>query len=310
MTDFIASRKEPGLGYGEGMQGSEFAALDFMLDWTLCAGLRLDGIGIHSGMPARLEILPSPVPGLWLLRAGQRLRLDVSQVQDTRYCTSAGPAGDPVMTLEHVLAALWGLGISAAELAIEGPEAPIFDGSAAPLCRALLAIGLRPLASRRAMFTLETPWRWQQGDVRIEVTPAAGLEIVYRIEFQRPTARIAQQRRFVWSPRAFVEELAPARTFSFAADVEGMRAQGLIRGGSLANALVLDETGTALGEIRFPDEPVRHKLLDCLGDLALLGAWLQARISIDRGGHSAHVTMVKSLKERALPVDERTSSAG
>lgn len=280
------------------------ADLNFHDDWTLAAPVRLSGVGVHTGVDAVLEIQPSPSAGLWLERDGQLWPLSIDQVRDTRFCTTVGPAHTPVMTLEHVLAALYGLGVSAAIIHVKGPEAPILDGSAQALTERLIQTGLRPLASRRRMLALQAPWQWQQGEVEILAEPAARLGIHYTVDFVRAETRLIQSHDWQWSPQGFATEIAPARTFAFAADVEKMRALGLVKGGSLDNALVLDEAGQPLGQMRFADEPARHKILDCLGDLALLGGWLQARLTIRRGGHSAHVTMVKSLKERALPVDE------
>lgn len=280
------------------------ADLNFHSDWTLAAPVRLSGIGVHTGADATLEIQPSSSAGLCLEREGQHWPLSIDQVRDTRFCTTVGPAHAPVMTLEHVLAALYGLGVSAAVIVVDGPEAPILDGSAQALTERLIQTGLRSLASRRRMLALPSPWQWREGEVEILAEPADRLSIHYTVDFARAETRLIQSHDWQWSPHSFATQIASARTFAFAADVEKMRELGLVKGGSLDNALVLNEAGQPLGEMRFGDEPARHKILDCLGDLALLGGWLQARLVIRRGGHSAHVTMVKSLKERALPVDE------
>lgn len=280
------------------------AGLDWSRDWTLGRSLSFTGIGVHTGAPATLMIHPSDEPGL-RLRCGEEIwPIGPGAVRDTRFCTTIGP----VMTLEHVLAALHGMGISAAEIEIEDPEAPVLDGSAAPFVRALRSVGTLALASRRKVMKLKAPWQWEKGDVRILAEPAERLSIHYEIGFTRGDRTVLDQAYdFVWSPDNFAREIAPARTFSFEADVAGMRAAGLALGGSLENAYVLDERGSGLTPARFEDEPVRHKILDCIGDLALLGSWLNAALRIRRGGHSAHVTMVKSLKGQGLLADEHES---
>ncbi|HEY9842389.1 MAG TPA: UDP-3-O-acyl-N-acetylglucosamine deacetylase, partial [Candidatus Obscuribacterales bacterium] len=204
-----------------------FAELDFTHDWTLAGSLEFTGHGVHTGAATRLILHPATSAGLILRHQGQEIPIQVSDVRDTRFCTTISG----VMTLEHVLAALNGLGISAAVIEVAGPEAPILDGSAGPIVAAVLAAGIMPLASQRRIYRLTRPWRWQHGEIRIDAEPARQLEITYAIDFQRSESRLRQELRFVWSPAAFAADIAPARTFAFAADVEAMRAQGLVRGG-------------------------------------------------------------------------------
>lgn len=269
---------------------------DFSYDWTLAAPVTFSGTGVHTGASVRLSLLPSEQPGLWLSAGGETVLVSAELVRDTRFSTTVGP----VMTLEHALAALNGLGISAAVLEVSGPEAPILDGSSGPWVEAILAAGIKALATPRRIYRLREPWHWQDGEISISAEPADTLSIDYAIDFMRDDFRLEQQLLFDWSPLAFAREIAPARTFAFEKDAEALKQAGLAQGGSLENALVLNETGGSLNPARWHDEPIRHKILDCLGDLALLGGWLQARISIRRGGHTAHVTMVKILKAQAL----------
>lgn len=275
--------------------------LDLTQHWTLAQPVCLQGIGLHTGQPGHVSLLPHPHPGIWLGPAGQTHLLDWRQIEDTRLCTRA--AG--VMTWEHLLAALTGLGISAVRIEMDGPEIPILDGSAAPFVEAFQAAGLTALDQPRSVYRLKQPWQWQRGDIQISATPASQLAIDYQIHYTRSQGVISQRRDFVWSPEAFAAELAPARTFAFAADVAELLANARAQGGSLANALLLEETGLPRNGLRFADEPVRHKILDLLGDLALLGAPLQAHLRVVRGGHQAHVTMVKTLQEQALLSHER-----
>lgn len=275
--------------------------LDLTQHWTLAEPVFLTGIGLHTGRPGHVSLFPHPHPGIWLGPVEQAHLLDWRRVEDTRLCTRA--AG--IMTWEHLLAALTGLGISAVRIELEGPEIPILDGSAAPFVQAFQTAGLKTLGQRRFVYRLKQPWQWQHGDTQITATPGPQLEIDYQIHYTRSQGVLSQRRHFVWSPKAFVSELAPARTFAFAADVAELLASERAQGGSLANALLLEETGLPRNGLRFTDEPVRHKLLDLMGDLALLGAPLQARLRVVRGGHQAHVTMVKTLQEQALLSHER-----
>lgn len=269
---------------------------DFEQDWTLNNSVSFAGIGVHTGQAVRLTLHPSDKPGLWLRDGNQLQLISAEMVRDTRFSTTVGS----VMTIEHALAALNGLGVSAAVIEAAGPEAPILDGSSAPWVEAILANGFTALNSPRQIYTLKAPWHWQQGEISISAEPADRLEIDYQIDFQREAYRLQQQRLFSWSPQAFADEIAAARSFAFERDAAALQAVGLAQGGSLATSLVLTETGGSLNPARWPDEPVRHKILDCLGDMALLGGWLQARLSIRRGGHTAHVTMVKTLKDQTL----------
>lgn len=268
---------------------------DFNFDYTLQNTVLFQGVGIHSGTEATLSIHPRAQAGLLLRHQGKDYPLDVSQVQQTHYCTAIGP----VQTLEHVLAALYGLGISAAVLEVNGPEMPILDGSSLPFVDAILQVGIQALPSERRFIRIQQAWQWQDGPIQIQVQPSERLEIHYQIDYLRSGCHLQQTYDFMYSPQAFIDQIAAARTFSFESDVPKMQAAGLIKGGSLDNALVLTDKGASLNSLRFEDEPVRHKILDCLGDLALLGASLQAQIQIQYGGHTAHVTMVKSLLAQA-----------
>ncbi len=268
---------------------------DYHFDYTLQNPVHFRGVGIHSGADVALTIHPRAQVGLVLLHQGQEYPLDADQVQQTHFCTTVGP----VQTIEHVLAALYGLGISGALLEVEGPELPILDGSSLPFVQALLQTGLQALPSQRQVLRIQQAWQWQDGPVQIQVQPAETLKIHYQIDYLRVGCHLQQGYDFHYSPQAFIEEIASARTFSFESDIQKMQAAGLIKGGSLDNALVLTEDGSSLNSLRFDKEPVRHKILDCLGDLALLGRSLQADIRILHGGHAAHVTMVKSLLAQA-----------
>jgi len=265
--------------------------LDFQQDWTLAEALVFSGRGLHTGQATQVQLWPSKQAGyrLWQADAGWQT-LSPAQVTSTRLCTQIGK----VMTLEHVLAALYGLGISAVEIRVEGPESPALDGSAACFVD---QIQPQALPSQRRILLLKAPWHWQEQGVRIHCQPAQNLSIHYSIDYLRPETQLQQQYHFKWSPEAFAQEIAPARTFAFASDLAEMLSQQRALGGSLDNALLIGTEGIP-STARFADEPVRHKILDLLGDLSLIGGHLQAEIAIHCGGHSSHVTMVKTLLEQ------------
>ncbi|MBT9546771.1 MAG: UDP-3-O-[3-hydroxymyristoyl] N-acetylglucosamine deacetylase [Candidatus Sericytochromatia bacterium] len=264
---------------------------DFDYHWTLAHHIDWQGVGLHSGQRGRLSLLPHHQPGFFLKSQGQYFPLNPDAVSQTRYCTSLQLGTVTVQTVEHLLAALMGLGISAAQLELDGPEIPILDGSALLFAQAIQAAGIQPLPQERTFFRPE-PGQWESKNTSLHWEPADQLEIEYGIDYTGPPA-LAQNYRFVWSPEAFMSDIAGARTFVYLNEVAQLQAAGLAQGGSRDNALVI-ENHVPAADWRWPDEPVRHKILDLIGDLALSGAFPLARIKAYRTGHEAHVTMVKS----------------
>jgi UDP-3-O-[3-hydroxymyristoyl] N-acetylglucosamine deacetylase len=264
---------------------------DFDYHWTLAHRIDWQGVGLHSGQRVRLALLPHHQPGYFLRSHGQNMPLNAAAVNQTRYCTSLQLGSVTLQTVEHLLAALMGLGISAACLELEGSEIPILDGSALLFAQAIRAAGILPLPERRAFFRPE-PGQWKNTDTSLYWEPSDQLEIEYGIDYTGPPA-LVQNFHFVWSPEAFMAEIAGARTFVYLNEVAQLQAGGLAQGGSRDNALVIEDHAPA-SDWRWPDEPVRHKILDLIGDLALSGAFPLVRIKAYRTGHEAHVTMVKS----------------
>ncbi len=270
--------------------------MDISKDWTLGEAIAFEGHGLHTGRPSQVLIKPIAKAGFWLQTPQGRLLLDTDRVERTDWSTTV--AG--IQTIEHVLAAAYGLGLSALCFEIDGPECPILDGSAKLWGEAMLAAGIRPLESKRRW--LKAPaWQAEWGAVRLELEPADELLIRYTIDYRQHDRDLYQSYDYRWSPESFMAQIAPARTFTFAADVARLQAAGLALGGRLENALVLDEQGQADASqtLRFENEPVRHKILDLLGDLALSGARLLGRITISGGGHQSHVKMIRSLGQQA-----------
>lgn len=278
------------------------AVLGIAVQTTLKTPLRFEGQGLHSGKAARLDIRPASAEhGIWFRRTdldhGDTLipaRFDA--VLPSRLCTMlANAAGASVSTVEHLMAALTGCGVHNAMIEIDGPEIPILDGSARPFVEAILAAGLRELdAPVRAIEVLK-PVEVRDGDAVARIEPAASLNISFDIEF--PDQAIgAQSKRLNMANGAFVYELCDSRTFCRQADVEYMRANGLALGGTYENAVVFEGAEVlSPGGLRHADEPVRHKMLDALGDLALAGAPLLGTYTGNRAGHALTNALLRAV---------------
>ena len=251
------------------------------------------GLGLHTGKSVRMTVRPASADyGIWFRRTDLDLgdtliaaRWDT--VVPSKLCTLvANEDGASVSTIEHIMAALAGLGINNALIEIDGPEVPIMDGSAAPFVAAMLAKGIQPQSVPTRAIRVLKRVEVRDGLSIARLDPAENLEIDFRIDFAE--AAIGQQsRRLNMSNGAFVRELCDSRTFCRQSDVEDMRARGLALGGTIDNAVVFDgDRVLTPGGLRHADEPVRHKMLDALGDLSLAGAPLLARYTGDRAGHA------------------------
>ncbi|MEM9505112.1 MAG: UDP-3-O-acyl-N-acetylglucosamine deacetylase, partial [Cyanobacteria bacterium P01_E01_bin.43] len=205
-----------------------------------------------------------------------------------------------VRTVEHLLAALVGLGIDNARIEINGPEVPLMDGSAQIWVSLLQAVGQQTQSADRPVWTITHPIWVRDQDAFVVAMPADTLRLTYGIDFDLPA--IGNQW-YSWSPAtaSFAQEVAPARTFGLAHQIEYLRTQGLIKGGSLENALVCDRNGWVNPPLRFANEPVRHKLLDLLGDLSLLGTLPKAHIMAYKASHHLHVQLAKALLDSTQP---------
>jgi UDP-3-O-[3-hydroxymyristoyl] N-acetylglucosamine deacetylase len=257
----------------------------------------IEGVGLHSGATAQVRLAPSPQPGYWLgwLDTPDALpqRLTPDQVCETTLCTSLEVGGRRLATVEHLLAALAGTGVTQAEIWIDGPEVPLLDGSALPWVNLIAEAGLRFLGDRPTPPRLRHPLTLHAGSSFITAIPAEGLHLGAAIDFDQ--AAIGRQLlALAITPPGFVAEIAPARTFGLLSQVEALRAAGLIQGGGLDNALVCDGEHWLNPPQRFADEPVRHKSLDLLGDLALVGL-PQAQVFAYRGSHRLHTDLAAVL---------------
>ncbi|MEO8725125.1 MAG: UDP-3-O-acyl-N-acetylglucosamine deacetylase [Acidobacteriaceae bacterium] len=279
---------------------------------TIRSETSFSGTGLHSGAPVNLRILPAAAGTGVLFR---RVDLDSFEIEATgrnvakvSYATSLMKKGVFISTTEHLLSALIGLGIDNAVIELDNLELPILDGSALPYVEAFQQVGIRRQRRRRTYMRVLEPVEVRDGDKFIGVYPvgegeednAPRYSVEYTIYFAHPL--IGTQSFEVELTRdLYKSDIAPARTFGFLYEAEQLRKLGLIRGASEENAIVLTREGLANGPLRYPDEFVRHKVLDLIGDLALLGRQLLGRVVAHRAGHAMHTALVsRLLKNRGL----------
>ncbi len=269
--------------------------------WTLAGSVRRSGIGLHSGHEVAVVMHPWHEAGVWVSWLGDSLppvRLQPSQVRDSQLCTTLDLGKRRLATVEHLLAALAGCGLTHVHLEVDGAEVPLLDGSAQEWVEAIAEAGITPAATPPACRpALESPIALHRGSSVITATPADQFTLVGVIDFPQPAIG-RQQCAVALTPERFVEEIAPARTFGFREQVEQLRAAGLIQGGALDNALVCDGDHWVNPPLRYPDEPVRHKLLDLIGDLALVG-FPRAQVLVYRGSHGLHTDLAAALADRS-----------
>jgi UDP-3-O-[3-hydroxymyristoyl] N-acetylglucosamine deacetylase len=266
---------------------------------TIARPVTVTDIGLHSGQPVTMSMYPAAAnQGLKFIRTdlpGQPMvRAHFSRVVDTTRATTLGEGDATLATVEHVLSAFYGLGIDNAVIEVDGPEVPIMDGSAKPFVDLLMKAGASTLPWPRAYLLVNKQVELSNGDGWIRVMPGQP-RVMYAIDFPHPLIR-RQRFSVPLDSDHFRREIAPARTFGFLKEVQFLKSRGLARGGSLENALVLDDAGVLNpGGLRYPEEFVRHKILDVLGDLALLGMPIIGRLEVSRGSHELHQQFVQHL---------------
>lgn len=281
---------------------------------TLAAEFSLSGIGLHSGVEAQVRVLPAPSgqgryfvrvdwPGLPVIPAR------IEAVCQTQLSTELGLGKATVRTVEHLLAALMGMGVDDARIEVSGPEVPLLDGSAQPWVEAIARVGVRmhtPSDDQQGSSTVQDIVRlaqplWvQHEDAFVAALPASEIRFTYGINFA--VAAIGQQW-YSWSPleNNFATEVAPARTFGLLTQIESLRAQRLINGGNLENALVCSPEGWLNPPLRFSNEPARHKLLDLVGDLSLLETIPCMHIIAYKASHRLHIQLAQQLAKHLTP---------
>jgi len=262
---------------------------------TTCAG-----IGLHSGSKVTLSLRPAPADfGIRFRRAdlgGLEVPATADHVGGINYATGLSRDAVKVDTVEHLLAALVSLGVDNAIVELNSPEVPIMDGSAAPFIYLIQEAGVRALNAPRKFLKVLRPITLSHGDKRIALYPSDHFKVTYSIAYDHPLLR-HQSRTLRITEASFVEEIAAARTFTFLKEVEQLRKQGLALGGSLENAIVVGDTGVLNHALRFDDEFVRHKILDVIGDMALLGHPIIGHLVAHRGGHGLHTAFAAQVLE-------------
>jgi UDP-3-O-[3-hydroxymyristoyl] N-acetylglucosamine deacetylase len=289
------------------------------LQRTLKRSLSCAGIGLHSGRKVTLSLKPAPAgTGIRFRRTdlGVEIPARVSHVGAVAYATQLKLGEARVETVEHLLAALASTRIDNAIIELNTPEVPIMDGSSAPFIYLVQEAGVRTLAEPRKYLKVTRPVTLTRGDKQIALFPSDHFKVSYTIGFDHPLLR-HQTRTIVLTEDSFIEDIAPARTFTFLKEVEMLRQNGLALGGSLDNAIVISDTGVLNSSLRFEDEFVRHKILDLVGDFALVGHPVIAHAVVHRGGHALHTAMAAQLLQEsdawqlveepsAVPVAART----
>ncbi|MBM3817879.1 MAG: UDP-3-O-acyl-N-acetylglucosamine deacetylase [Acidimicrobiia bacterium] len=267
---------------------------------TIRRSISCAGIGLHSGSKVTLSLKPASAnSGIRFRRSdlgGLEVPATVQHVGGIRLATGLAREAVRVETVEHLLAAFVSLGVDNAIVELNSPEVPIMDGSAAPFIYLIQEAGLKPLQAARKYLKVQRPLSLSRGDKRIALYPSDHFKVTYSIAFDHPLLR-HQSRTMRITEDSFVDEIAPARTFGFLKEVEMMRQQGLALGGSLENAVVIGDTGVLNNALRFEDEFVRHKILDVIGDMALVGHPLIGHLVAHRGGHALHTEFAAKLLE-------------
>lgn len=265
---------------------------------TLRRQISCAGIGLHSGNKVTLTLRPAAADtGIRFRRTdlGVEIPARVGEVSSIQYATVLGRGQATVDTVEHLLAALVSVGVDNAIVELTQNEVPIMDGSAAPFLYLVHEAGVKRLSAPRRYLKVLRPVQIAHGDKRIAVYPSDHFKVSYTISFDHPLLR-HQSRTERITEQSFAEHIAPARTFGFLKEVEWLRQNGLALGGSLENAIVIGDTGV-LNALRFEDEFVRHKILDVVGDLALLGHPLIGHVVAHRAGHALHTELATRLLE-------------
>ncbi len=268
---------------------------------TLRQPFECSGVGLHSGLSVRVSVHPAqPGVGRYFVRTdlpeAPAIPAQPDRVSQTMLSTELANGAATVRTIEHLLAALVGMGVDNTRIELDGPEIPLLDGSAQRWVEAIAQAGIVPQAADRQPQTLTEPIWVREGDAFVAAFPAPETRFTYGIDFDLPA--IGNQWHS-WSPgqESFAEAIAPARTFGLAHQIEYLQQQGLIKGGSLENALVCGSEGWINPPLRFSNEPVRHKLLDLVGDLSLLGVLPLAHVVAYKASHHLHTQLAQRLAQ-------------
>ena len=273
------------------------------LQQTLANPVSCTGTGLHSGKPVTLTLRPAPVnTGIVFVNTnsakGAFLAASIEHLVATELCTAISGNGFQVKTIEHILAALSGLGIDNVYVDVNADEAPAMDGSSAHFVQLIQSAGILALNRRQPYLKITQPLEVVDGNRRVRIEPSATTKITYLISYDHPLIQ-TQTYTYEHSAQAFEREIAEARTFGFLQEVEALWARGLGQGGNLDNTIVLSQDGI-LNEsgLRFSNEFVRHKILDLIGDFSLLGLPFIGHIIAERSGHAIHTRLAQQILNR------------
>ena len=284
---------------------------------TLGNKAAFSGIGLHTGKTINLTLRPAEAgTGVVFHRTDLSPAVSIearaANVVSTRLSTTIGRGETSVSTIEHLMAALYSCGIDNAHIDINGPEVPIMDGSAAPFVAGIVKAGTKGCGKARKYLVVKKPVSLVEGDKKISIIPSRHYKISFDMQFAHQAVK-SQTRSMLFSQETFERDYAGARTFGFLAEVETLKAHGLALGGSLENAVVIGDEGVLNEEgLRFPDEFVRHKILDSVGDLALAGYRLFGHVKAAKSGHDLNHKLVSELLRRpdCFSLVELTPQAG
>ncbi|ADQ13894.1 UDP-3-0-acyl N-acetylglucosamine deacetylase [Halanaerobium hydrogeniformans] len=272
---------------------------------TLNKEIKLKGIALHTGEEAEITIKSAASDrGIVLFRADleskELIKARPESVVNLKRNTSIGSRENKkanISTIEHLMAALWGAGIDNAEIAVSGPEIPVIDGSAYPYYRKIKEVGIKKQEQKRSYYVVEKTLSVRDNSASISISPYTGFKISYTLDYDHPVVG-KSFFEFDVSKDDFAAEIAQARTFGFAEEIEKLHQQGLALGGSLDNAVLIDKEGT-VNPLRFENEFVRHKILDVIGDMALNGR-IMGHIKAVKSGHKLHVELAKKIRENMI----------
>ncbi len=263
---------------------------------TIQKEIPLSGIGVHSGTNVDLILKPSSSGQIIFRRTDlDNLEFSINPKKiETLSSTSLAEDDDKIQTIEHLMAVLYAFGIDSLIIELNGNEIPIMDGSASPFVQAILRAGIKLLPEKKKIIKILKPFIIKEKEASVSFYPDSDFKITYCIEYDHPVIQ-KQELTLRVDMKSFVTEIAPARTFGFLRDVPKLRAQGLAQGGSLENAVVLDEKEVISGPLRYPEEFVRHKILDLIGDLSLLCSPVMGHFKAHKAGHRLHLKAINFI---------------
>lgn len=269
---------------------------------TIERSVQCEGIGLHTGEHAVMMLRPAQANRGVIFRrtdlpGAPTIEAALENVTDTHYATTIAKNGASVKTIEHLMSALAGLGVDNVQVDLTGPEVPILDGSSAPFVELIRHAGLRRQFAPKTFLKVRQPVTVEVGTRSLRIVPSERLKVIYTMCFDHPILGEQTTAMDVGRER-YARDVAPCRTFGFLRDLDMLWRMGLAKGGSLENALVIGEEGVLNGPMRFPDELVRHKILDLMGDLYLLGKPLVGTVIAHGAGHQLHLQLVRRIQEQ------------